>query len=632
MCTLQNNKTVNSKKRRSLKGTVCAAMFAALANVALAAGPAYADGRVALVIGNSGYRGDAALTQPKADAQTIASGLRGAGFKVHRGIDTDHVALQQLISRFTSDAKGADVALFYYAGHALQLEGKNLLVPVDADLGARSDLPSETVRLQSIIKQVQKSAEVTVIALDASRANPAYARLSAGAGNAVVPGLAKVKVADGGVVIASAQPGAVTRRTGAPNSRFARALKAQISRQGGNLDLVINRVREQVAEESAGRQVPWVNARVSLDKVIVNPRPAAAAKVTIVEPAATEQAEETVTVTPATVHPDVELAFWNSVVKSKDPALFEAYLKRFPDGNFVLLAQAFVDQLRTQKGPVVNEQDMSKPAEEPKTVKVETPRLAGNPHRPVMDVTFTLAPPADELAIRNRAIAVEPAAAVALAPVTVAPVTVAAPAAPATSAEPAQVTQPATPDLSVAKATPARATPRELILTAQRQLQRLGCYSGRADGFWGRKSRAAIRTFAKQAGIEISARRPDAVAVRTLKLHRSGLCAKVVPVIAKRETPAKTAKATTTQTKAAPVAAKPGKKIVRKAPVMKKRKKIVRRAAPVRTRILRRRHRMETYGYGHAPAYGYRTPRYQRYNRPTTGWSADPGCPTCSSF
>ena len=159
----------------SLWAKAAAALLAIL--LALAGLPAHAESRFALVIGNAAYKGAPRLATPPNDAQDIAAALKSLGFKVTVETDLDMTAMQHTIHKFALESAEADVALFYYAGHGLQLAGRNYLVPIDAQLHNLGDVASQTVALDPVLAELGKGKGKGshLVFLDACRNNLASA-------------------------------------------------------------------------------------------------------------------------------------------------------------------------------------------------------------------------------------------------------------------------------------------------------------------------------------------------------------------------------------------------------------------------------------------------------------------------
>src|SRR5262249_39682026 len=138
----------------------------------LAAVPTFAQERVALVIGNGAYTSATKLINPKNDATDIAKALREIGFDVVEGVDLDRRGMEQNIRAFSDKLDSARIALFFYAGHGIQVAGKNYLIPVDAKLVKPGDLSLDTIDVQVVLAQMEARERVNLIFLDACRDNP----------------------------------------------------------------------------------------------------------------------------------------------------------------------------------------------------------------------------------------------------------------------------------------------------------------------------------------------------------------------------------------------------------------------------------------------------------------------------
>ena len=128
--------------------------------------------RVALVIGNSTYQYAVTLPNPKSDAALMATTLRSRGFNVIEGIDLDKTKMTEVLDKFTEEAYDADVAVVYYAGHGLQVDGHNYLIPVDAQLEKAAQLQTRTISVDKLLELLPPDPAVSVIILDACRDNP----------------------------------------------------------------------------------------------------------------------------------------------------------------------------------------------------------------------------------------------------------------------------------------------------------------------------------------------------------------------------------------------------------------------------------------------------------------------------
>jgi uncharacterized caspase-like protein/Tfp pilus assembly protein PilF len=221
---------------------------------------AHADKRVALVIGNSAYRPQGELTNPRNDATDVAAALKGHGFQVIEGLDLDKVALDRKIRDFAAALVGADVGLFFYAGHGLQVSGNNHIIPVDAELMTESALDFETVRLDLVQKTMERAAATNILIVDACRNNPFTRNLERAMGTrsaAIGRGLAPVEAGFGTLISFSTQPGAVAADGRGRNSPFTGSLVKHLLSSNEEIMSLLLDVRVDVLRETNRKQVPW---------------------------------------------------------------------------------------------------------------------------------------------------------------------------------------------------------------------------------------------------------------------------------------------------------------------------------------------------------------------------------------
>jgi uncharacterized caspase-like protein len=225
---------------------------------------AAADKRVALVIGNSAYQHTAPLRNPSNDATDMAAKLRELGFDVIDGIDLTKAEMESRIRAFSDKLAGADVGLFYYAGHGLAVDGKNFLAPVDAALKSEADVDFETVELNLVLKQMERNSRLSLVFLDACRNNPLAANLATSSRSlAVARGLARVEKAVGMMIAFSTRPEDVALDGEGRNSPFTGALLRHISDEGESVNDVMIEVRNDVLKATDGKQVPWENSSLT---------------------------------------------------------------------------------------------------------------------------------------------------------------------------------------------------------------------------------------------------------------------------------------------------------------------------------------------------------------------------------
>jgi hypothetical protein len=239
-----------------------------LAGVALAvtlcgASPAAAAGRVALVVGIGNYEHATALPNPSHDAAAIARSLAALGFEVIEGADLTKSGFDQKVQEFAKKSFEAEVALFFYAGHGIQVNGVNYLIPADAKLEAFTDLEFETVMLDVVLKYASGPDRIALAFIDACRDNPFVRSLARGfdrsAGDAQA-GLAPPQLGAGGMLIAYAtSPGATAADGDGYHSPFTEALLASIGAPGIEVQQMMTRVKSAVYDRTQGGQEPWHN-------------------------------------------------------------------------------------------------------------------------------------------------------------------------------------------------------------------------------------------------------------------------------------------------------------------------------------------------------------------------------------
>jgi hypothetical protein len=223
--------------------------------LALWCGPVEAA-RIALVIANAAYRDVDPLDTPAADGRLVADALAKAGFDVQLGLDLDKGAMEAAIQEFGIDAAQADVAVVYYAGHGVELDGANWLLPVDTKVNVQADVTHSGVPFELVAHSLA-GATIKIVALDACRDNPFAARLRNTAG-VIDRGLGEVEL-DGYVVMYSAAAGAVAQ-DGVTNSPFAQTFAHWIGIDNTDLRLLAGNIRDDVIAATAGAQRPFISA------------------------------------------------------------------------------------------------------------------------------------------------------------------------------------------------------------------------------------------------------------------------------------------------------------------------------------------------------------------------------------
>ena len=241
-------------------GIVSRLMCAAFLLWAGGGSAAQAEKRVALVIGNSGYRAAPALPNSAADARLMSDTLSSLGFVVVGGdarLDLDKAGFDDVLQEFASELSGADVALIYYAGHGVETHGLDYLVPVDANPRDEADVFAQMVGTSEILDLLEKSgAGIKLVLLDACRDNPFRDR----GVRSTAGGLAQMSAPGGTLISFATQPRSVSLDGADGHSPYTRALVAAMQRPGSGLFRTFNDVGLAVDKATHGRQLPWVSS------------------------------------------------------------------------------------------------------------------------------------------------------------------------------------------------------------------------------------------------------------------------------------------------------------------------------------------------------------------------------------
>jgi len=308
--------------------------------VVFTAGAASAEKRVAFVVGNGTYKNVAALPNPPIDAKSMAVALRNIGFDVVEGTNLTRDKMTEKLLDFGKKAQGADVALFFYAGHGIAISGTNYLLPIDADIKSEMDVKlGAAINIDLTLDQTMSDAKVKLVFLDACRDNPFAAKIKSNSATrsvSVQTGLAEMKSGEGTLIAFATGPGqtALDGKEGA-NSPFTRALLANVTQPGVEIQQAMTKVRAQVNEETNKGQLPWGHTNL-IGTVYLNGAPA---------PTAPGSAAPAVVA--AAPGSDVELEFWRSIKDSNKPEELNAYLSSYPNGQFRSLAQARIASLES---------------------------------------------------------------------------------------------------------------------------------------------------------------------------------------------------------------------------------------------------------------------------------------------
>lgn len=310
------------------------ACLSSLVVVSLLALPALAanETRVALVIGNTAYTGEERLTNPVNDARALADSLRKVGFELVDGkplLDLNKQETEKAIQRFGRAIRGADVALFFYSGHGTQVDEKNYIVPVGAVIQTKSDVKYNFVSADFVLQEMDESKSKTnIIILDACRNNPFASKGFRGSAR----GLAAMDAPRNTLIAYATAPGKTA--SDAPtqgNSPYSAALSKNLLEPGQTIEEVFRKVRKDVYRSTNGEQSPWESTNLYDAFYFIPPTAATAQQ--------------------ATPPVDPEVVYWQSIVNSNNLASFEAYLNKYPQGQFASLAKVKIADLKPKPQP-----------------------------------------------------------------------------------------------------------------------------------------------------------------------------------------------------------------------------------------------------------------------------------------
>lgn len=329
--------------------------------------------RIALVIGNAAYK-SSPLKNPVNDARAMAKALRSTGFGVTLVENGSLTAMRRAVRAFGDDLASGGVGLFYYAGHGMQVRGRNYLIPINADIEREDEVEDGALDANFVLAKMESARNpLNLMILDACRNNP-FAR----AFRSSAQGLAQMDAPAGTLVAFATAPGSVAADGEGENGVYTKHLLENIARAGVPIEQVFKEVRRGVARDTRERQIPWESSSLRGDFFFVPPAPSATeeAQKAQVERAVAEavrreqeklaaqqaqiqkmiqdmlakqraeleaemgrrEAAKPPSSAPAVV--DRELVFWDSIKNGANPEDYRAYLAQWPDGTFAALARA----------------------------------------------------------------------------------------------------------------------------------------------------------------------------------------------------------------------------------------------------------------------------------------------------
>ena len=469
----------------------------------LASGPAFAEKRVALVLGNSNYQNVAPLPNPVNDSSKIAATLKDAGFDVvDSRRDLAAAETRRALRDFADRARDADIAVVYYAGHGIEVDGGNYLIPVDARLERDTDIYDEGLSLDRILIAIEPAKKLRLVILDACRDNP-FARTMKRtvASRAIGQGLAKVEPTSPNVLIAySAKAGSTAADGDGNNSPFTMALSHHLTKPGLDVRRAFGFVRDEVLKTTNNRQEPFVYGSLGGEDVPLVPAPRPAPAAAAPAPAPSAQAE---------ARRDYELA-----LQIGNKSALNAFLVQYPDGFYASLAKLQLDKIVAEETRVTAtekarqaEQERARLAAEgaqkSQQAKAEAEAKAAEQARIAAEKAKQWAQDQAAAAEQKR-VATEGAAADK----------VAAPA-------PADADKDKAVNVAALAAGPPQA---DVTKSVQAELRRVGCLTGSADGNWNNASQRSLTQFNRYAGTRLDTKVASVDTLDTLKLKSSRVC------------------------------------------------------------------------------------------------------------
>ena len=463
----------------------------------LASGPAFAEKRVALVLGNSAYQNVAPLTNPVNDSSKIAATLKDAGFDVvDSRRDMAAAETRRALRDFADRARDADIAVVYYAGHGIEVDGANYLIPVDARLERDTDIYDEGLSLDRILIAIEPARKLRLVILDACRDNPFSRTMKRTlASRAIGQGLAKVEPTSPNVLIAySAKAGSTAADGDGKNSPFTAALSHHLTKPGLDVRRAFGFVRDEVLKTTGNKQEPFVYGSLGGEDVplVPAPRPAAAPAT----PAPSAQAE---------ARRDYELA-----LQIGNKSALNAFLGQYPDGFYASLAKLQLDKIAAEETRVAA-------TEKARLAEQERARLAAEGAQKSQQAKAE----AEAKAAEQARIAAEKAKQVAQQQAAAAEQKRVA----AEGAAADKAAAPAPADKAVNVAALAAGPPQaDVTKSVQAELRRVGCLTGSADGNWNNASQRSLTQFNRYAGTKLDTKVASVDTLDTIKLKSSRVC------------------------------------------------------------------------------------------------------------
>jgi uncharacterized caspase-like protein len=445
------------------------------------ADPARAEKRVALVIGISNYQQVPRLANPSRDAEALGTLFKKAGFDiVDDGRDLGITDLRRVIREFAEKSRDADIAVIYYAGHGIEVDGSNYLVPADARLASDFDVEDETVSLDRVLRALEPVKRLRLVILDACRENPFSNNIKKNvASRSIGRGLARIEPATPNTLVAFAtRAGAVAGDGDGENSQYASALVKYIAEPGVDLRVAFGRVRDEVLRKTSNRQEPFVYGSLGGDNLALVPQPT--------KPLDTE----------ADARIDYE---YTAQIGTKE--VWESFLAGHPTGFYANLARAQLKRLVTAEQSQTVADNARRDAEEQAAQKAEKLQKRIDESAKSQSKELEEAKKQAELAQQQAEAARQEVEQAKRRAVEEAQHQVEEPRGVAkdNGDKIAALTTPGQTDQPAPRASAPQIGQADITRLLQAHLKRVGCNSGKIDGDWDESSERALELFNKNA-------------------------------------------------------------------------------------------------------------------------------------
>jgi uncharacterized caspase-like protein len=478
--------------------------FFFIAALLLVCQPASAEKRVALVLGNSNYKNAAVLPNPVNDAAAVAATLKGAGFDiVDSRLNLSAADMRRALRDFADQARDSDLAVVYYAGHGIEIDGTNYLIPTDATLQRDTDIYDEAFSLDRVLLTIEPARQLRLVIVDACRNNPFAETMKRTVSTRTVSrGLARIEPTTTNTLVAFAAKAGLTALDGnSKNSPYATALVKHIATPGLDVRRAFGFIRDDVLQATGNRQEPYLYGSLGGADIALVP----VAATPTANPQANLQSE---------IRRDFELALQ---VGHKDA--LNAFLAQHPEGFYASLAKLQLTKIAAEETRVAATENARLAEQERARLAAEGARRrdqekaaadakAAEEQRVAAEKTKQAVQEQVAEAERQRIAADTPAAGKP-------------PESKMAAAGPNTIERTQGPSLASLSAGP---PPVELVKSVQTELRRVGCLTAAADGEWKTASQRSLTLFNKHAGTKLNVKLASLDALDAIKLKSTRVC------------------------------------------------------------------------------------------------------------